>query len=30
LSDACFVLARWITHHRGEVEHLWERERTGE
>lgn len=29
LSDACFVLARWITHHRGEAEQLWEREPTG-
>lgn len=28
LSDACFVLSRWIAHHQGEAEHLWEREPT--
>jgi cob(I)alamin adenosyltransferase len=26
LSDACFVLARWIAHHQGESEELWQRE----
>ena len=26
LSDACFVLSRWIAHHQGEKEQLWERE----
>lgn len=26
LSDACFVLARWIAHHQGETEELWQRE----
>lgn len=30
LSDACFVLARWIAHHQGEAEQLWEREAAGE
>ena len=26
LSDALFVLARWMAHHQGEPEQLWERE----
>lgn len=30
LSDACFVLARWIAHHHGESEELWQREQAGE
>ena len=30
LSDACFVLARWIAHHQGEAEELWEREQSDE
>jgi cob(I)alamin adenosyltransferase len=30
LSDACFVLARWMAHHQGESEELWQREPIGE
>jgi len=30
LSDACFVLARWMAHHQGEAEELWQREPIGE
>ena len=29
LSDACFVLARWMAHHQGEAEELWQREPPG-
>ena len=30
LSDACFVLARWIAHHQGEAEEFWNREQSDE
>ena len=30
LSDALFVLARWMAHHQGETEQLWEREQESE